>query len=69
MSLDQRAQTEALVQLAGQQQPRIRGYRRASELDAKLGIEGEANRTRFCLTHWKMPSSPGTAGTSISCGR
>jgi len=43
MSLDQRAQAEALVQLACQQQPGVGGHRRAMELDAKLGIEPQSN--------------------------
>jgi len=34
MLLDQSAQAEALVQLAGQQQPGVGGHRRAIELDA-----------------------------------
>ena len=58
MSLDQRAQTEALVQLARQQQPGVRGHRRAPELDAKLRVEGEANRAGFGVTHSMMPSAP-----------
>jgi hypothetical protein len=28
------------------------------ELDADLGIEREANRARFRVTHWVVPSVP-----------
>src|SRR5215471_4014554 len=58
MALDQCAQAEALVQLARQQQPGVGSHRRAAELDPKLGIEREANRASFCVTHWMMPSAP-----------
>ena len=58
MSLDQRTQAEALIQLAGQQQSGVGGDRGASQLDAKLGIEREANRARRRVTHWMMPSTP-----------
>jgi len=58
MSLDQRAQPEALVQLAGQQQPGVGGHRGPPELDAALGVEREANRTRFRVTHWVVPCVP-----------
>src|SRR6266446_5162 len=58
MALDQRAQAEALVQLAREQQPRIGGHRGSSELDAELRIEREANRARCCVTHWVVPSAP-----------
>jgi len=51
MALDQRAQAEPLVQLAREQQPSIGCDRDAAELDAQLGIEREANRSRFCVTH------------------
>ena len=42
----------------GQQQPGIGGDRRAAELDAKLGVEREANRASFRVTHWVVPSAP-----------
>ena len=58
VSFDQHAQAEVLVQLAGQQEPGVRGHRRAAEFDAKLGIEREANRVRFRVTHWVVPSIP-----------
>src|SRR5712664_3104319 len=58
MTLDQRAQAEPLVQLAREQQPSIGGHRGSSELDAKLGIEREANRARCRVTHWVVPSAP-----------
>src|SRR5213593_2271871 len=57
MALDQRAQAEALVQLAREQEPSIGGHRGPSELDAKLGIEREANRARCRVTHWVVPSA------------
>lgn len=44
MSLDQRAQSEVLIQLARQQQPGIGGHRGTPELDAKLEVERQANR-------------------------
>ena len=44
VSLDQRAQAEAFVQLAREQEPCVGGHRGAAELDAKLAIEREANR-------------------------
>ncbi len=52
VSLDQRTQAEALVQLARKRVGRDGG---AAELDAKLGIEREAKRARFHVTHWMMP--------------
>jgi len=55
VSFDQRAQAKALVQLAGQQQPGVGG---APELDADLGVERGANRARFRVTHWVVPSEP-----------
>src|SRR2546426_3605761 len=55
--LDQRAQTEALVQLAREQQPHIGGDGSAAELDAKLRIEREANRIRCRVTHGVVPSA------------
>jgi hypothetical protein len=58
VSFDQRAQAEALIQLAGQQQPGVGGHRGAPKLDAKLGIECEANRARCRVTHWVVPSVP-----------
>ena len=68
VSLDQRTQAEALVQLARKQQPRVGRDGGAAELDAKLGIEPveresiggvgrEAKRARFHVTHWMMPSA------------
>lgn len=56
--LDQRAQAEAFGQLAREQESSVRGHRGAMKLDAKLGIEREAKRTRCCATHWMMPSPP-----------
>jgi hypothetical protein len=53
--LDQRAQAEAFVQLAREQEPSIGGYRGSAEFDAKLGIEREANRARCRVTHWVVP--------------
>src|SRR5215813_3387166 len=58
MSLDQRAQAEALVQLAGQQQPGVGGHRRAMKLDAKLAIEPQSNYARLRATHWVVPPAP-----------
>jgi len=58
MALDERAQAEAFVQLARQKQPRIGRDRGTAELDAKLRVEREANRARFRVTHWMMPSAP-----------
>src|SRR5712692_5232987 len=58
MLLDQGAQAETLVQLAWQQQPGVGGHRGSPELDAKLRIEREANRARFRVTHWVVPSAP-----------
>ena len=52
MALDQRAQAEPLVQLAREQQPSIGGDRSAAELDAKLGIEREANRVMMSRHPW-----------------
>jgi hypothetical protein len=57
MSFDQSVQAEAFVQLAREQQPRIGGHGGSPELDAKLGIEREANRARCHVTHWVMPSA------------
>ena len=57
MSLDERAEAEVLVQLTRQQQSSIGGDRRAPELDAKLGVEREANRARCRVTHWVVPSA------------
>src|SRR6266852_7622965 len=56
MALDQRAQAEALVQLAREQQPSIGSDRGSAELDAELRIEREANRARCRVTHWVVPS-------------
>ena len=42
--LDQGVKAETFVQRAREQQPGIGGDRGAAELDAKLGIEREANR-------------------------
>jgi hypothetical protein len=58
LSLDQRTHAEALVQLAREKQSSIGGNARSAELDTKLGIEREANRARFRVTHWMMPSAP-----------
>jgi len=56
-SFDQRAQTEVLVQLAGQQQPGAGGHRGTPELDAELGVEREAKLARCRVTHcWVVPS-------------
>jgi hypothetical protein len=39
------------------------------ELDAKLGIEREANRVRFRVTHWAVaPYQRGAAESRMSCG-
>src|SRR5438093_9141300 len=57
MALDQRAQAEALVQLAREQEPSIGGHRGSSELDAELRIEREANRARCRVTHWVVSSA------------
>src|SRR2546427_6819085 len=57
MALDQRAQAEALVQLAREQEPSIGGHRGSSELDAQLRIDREANRARCRVTHWVVPSA------------
>ena len=56
--LDQGIKAEMFVQFARQQQPSIGGDRGAVELDAELRIEREANRARFGVTHWMMPSAP-----------
>jgi len=70
VSLDQGAQAEPLVQLAWQQQPGVGGHRRAMELDAELGVEREANRASFRVTHWVVPSVPARSPESgVSCGR
>lgn len=60
VSLDQRAQAEPLVRLARQpqQQPGVGGHRRAMELDAELGVQREANRASFRVTHWVAPPVP-----------
>jgi len=55
--LDQRVKSKLIVQLAREQQPRIRGHRGAAELDAKLGIEREPNRATCRVTHWVVPSA------------
>jgi hypothetical protein len=55
---DQSIKAETFVQRAREQQPGIGGDRCAAELDAKLGIEREANRARRRVTHWMMPSAP-----------
>src|SRR5262249_20467644 len=47
----------ALVQLTWKKQTSIGGDCRPTELDAKLGIEREANRIRCRVTHWMMPSA------------
>jgi hypothetical protein len=52
MVFDQRAQSEALVQLTREQQPSIGGHGGSAELDAKLGVEREPNRARCRVTHW-----------------
>src|SRR5215831_19940464 len=57
VSLDQRTQAEAFVQLARKQQARVGRDGGATELDAKLGIEREPNRGRCRVTHWMMPSA------------
>src|SRR5260370_1658837 len=57
MALDQRAQAEAFVQLAREQEPSIGGHCGSPEFDAKLGIEREANRARCRVTHWVVPSA------------
>src|SRR5215831_7594185 len=58
VALDQRTHAEALVEFAREQEASIGRDRGATELDAKLGIEREANRARFGFTHWMMPSAP-----------
>jgi len=58
VALDQRTHAEALVEFAREQEAGIGRDRGATELDAKLGIEREANRARFGFTHWMMPSAP-----------
>ena len=57
-SLDQRAQAEAFVRLARKQEAGVGRDRGTAELDAKLRVEREANRARFGVTHWMMPSAP-----------
>ncbi len=57
MSLDQRAQAQAFVQLAREQEPSIGGHRGSSELDAQLRIEREVNRARCRVTHRVVPSA------------
>src|SRR6266446_2065828 len=49
---------ERLGLSAREQQPSIGCHRGSTELDAKLGIEREANRARCRVTHWMMPSAP-----------
>jgi len=56
--LDQRVESKLIVQLAREQQPSIGSDRRPPELDSKLRVEREANRARFRVTHWMMPSAP-----------
>ena len=58
VSLDQGAEAEAFVQLPREQQPGIGGHRRAPELASELGIEREADRARFRVTHWGVPCAP-----------
>ncbi len=58
VSFDQCIQAETFVQLAREEQPSIGSDRGSVELDAQLGIEREADRARFCVTHWMMPSAP-----------
>jgi len=55
---DQRVKSKLIVQLAREEQPSIGSDRRFPELDSKLRIEREANRARFRVTHWMMPSAP-----------
>src|SRR6266446_1581663 len=57
MSVDQRAQAEALVQLAREHEPRIGGHRGSSELDPELRIEREPNRARCRITHRVVASA------------
>ncbi len=57
VSFDQRVQTKAFVQLAREQEAGIGGHRGPPELDAELGVEREANRARFRVTHWVVPSA------------
>src|SRR5262249_40612107 len=57
VSLDQRAQAEAFVEFARKQQACIGGNGDSAKLDPKLGIEREANRAKFSVTHWMMPSA------------
>ena len=54
---DQSIKAETFVQRAREQQPGIGGDCCAAELDAKLGIEREANRARCRVTHWVVPSA------------
>jgi hypothetical protein len=56
--LDEGVRAETLVQLAREQQVSIGGDRSSAEVDAKLGIEREANRARCRVTHGMMPSGP-----------
>jgi hypothetical protein len=58
VSLDQGIKPEAFVQLTREQQPGIGGDGGSPELDAQLGVEREANRADFRVTHWMMPSGP-----------
>ena len=67
VSFDQRTQAETLVQLAREQQPCVGRDGGAAELDAKLRIEREANRARFCVTHWMMPSATREAPQKPAC--
>src|SRR5215813_13299709 len=57
VSLDQRAQAEAFVEFARKQEARVGGDGGSAKLDPKLGIEREANRAQFSVTHWMMPSA------------
>jgi hypothetical protein len=58
VAVDQLAQTEPLIQLAGQQQSGVGGHRHAPELHAEPGVERELDRARFRVTHWVVPSAP-----------
>ncbi len=55
--LNQRIKPEAFVQLAREEEPSIGGDRGSAEPDAQLRVEREANRARFRVTHWMMPSA------------
>jgi hypothetical protein len=56
--LDQGVKGKRFVQLAWEQQPSIGSDCRPLELDAELRVEREANRARFRITDWMMPSAP-----------